>query len=99
MPSLIHDLFHASHYHESGVRSIDGQRVLTLAYRNTGNDAGPVTCAVSLDGSHLPVLVTIGGLSLRLGSWGTTRPLAAPTGSVPMPDLDGSTPSGLPMVD
>jgi len=96
MPSLIHDLFHARHYQLTGVRTVDGQRVVTLADRNTGNDAGPVTVAVSLGGSHLPVLVTIGGLPLRLGSWGRTQPLAAPAGSVPIPDLGGTTSSGLP---
>jgi hypothetical protein len=98
MPSLVRDLFHAGHYHESGLSTVDGERVITLTYRNTGSDAGPVTCDVSLGGSHLPVLVTIGGLSLRLGSWGTTRPLAVPSGSVPLPGLAGSTPSGLPAV-
>jgi hypothetical protein len=98
MPSLIHDLFHASHYELSGVRTVDGERVVTLTGHNSGNDAGPVTVDVSLGGSHLPVLVTIGGLSLHLGAWGRTQPLVVPAGSIPMPDLDGTTPSGLPAV-
>jgi hypothetical protein len=98
MPSLVHDLFHARHYQLIGVRTVDGERVDSLTARNTGTDAGPVTVDVSVGGSHLPVLVTIGGLSLHLGSWGTAQPLAAPAGSVPMPDLDGTMPSGRPAV-
>jgi len=96
MPSLIHDLFHARHYGQDGIRTVDGVRVVVLAYRNTGNDAGPVTCDVTLTAPHLPVLATIGGLTLHLGSWGRTQPVAVPPGAVAMPDISGA--SALPAV-
>jgi len=98
MPSLIQDMFHARRYRLGAVRTVDGVRTVAITYRNTGNDAGPVTCDVATAGSHLPVQVTIGGLSLHLGSWGRTQPLAAPAGVVPLPSLSSSTASGLPVV-
>jgi hypothetical protein len=66
---------------------VDGVRTVAITYRNTGNDAGPVTCYVGLGGSHLPVAVTIGGLTLQLSAWGKVRDLAAPTGVIPLPVL------------
>jgi len=98
MPSLIHDMFHAKRYHRAAVLTVDGVRVVAVTYQNTGNDSGPVTCDLALGGSHLPVFVTIGGLSLHLGSWGRTQPLAAPAGAVPLPNLNPSAASGLPVV-
>ena len=98
MASLTRDMFHAASYHRGRVQTIDGQRVIAVSYTNTGNDSGPTTCFVALDGSHLPVMVTIGGLSLRLGSWGKRQVVTVPTGTVPLPELHSSTASGLPVV-
>jgi hypothetical protein len=98
MPSLTHDMFHATSYHKGPVQTVDGVRVIAITYTNTGNDAGPVTCYVAVGGSHLPVLVDIGGLSLHLSSWGKAQAVTAPSGAIPMPNLTTSTPSGLPVV-
>jgi hypothetical protein len=98
MTSLTQDMFHATSYHRGKIHMVDGQRVIAISYTNTGNDSGPVTCYVAVGGSHLPVLVTIGGLSLHLGSWGTTQTVLAPSEAVPLPDLNSSTASGLPVV-
>jgi len=87
MPSLTQDLFDARSFHEGRTQTVDGVRTVAITYRNTGNDAGPVTCYVGLGGSHLPVAVTIGGLTLQLSAWGKVRDLAAPTGVIPLPVL------------
>lgn len=98
MSSLTRDMFHASSYQRGRIQMVDGQRVIAVRYTNTGNDSGPATCFVAASGSHLPVLVRIAGLSLRLGSWGKSQPVTAPAGAVPLPDLNSSTPAGLPVV-
>ncbi len=98
MSSLTRDMFHASRYHRGKVQTVDGQRVVAVSYTNTGNDSGPATCFVAVGGSHLPVLVNIGGLSLHLGSWGSLQTLTVPAGAVPLPGLHSSTASGLPVV-
>ena len=97
MSSLVHDLFHAKTYRKGTIQTVDGSRVIAIAYQNTGDDSGPVTCYVSV-GSHLPVKVTIGGLSLHLGSWGKTRSVAIPPGAIPLPSLGSSSASALPVV-
>jgi hypothetical protein len=98
MPSLIGDLFHADSYRTGKTRTIDGVRAVALSYHNTGGDAGPVTCWVATGGNHLPILVIIGGLTLRLGSWGVTKAVSVPAGAIPLPETPSSTPSGLPVV-
>ena len=98
MSSLTRDVFHAPTYHKGGFRTIDGVRSVAITYTNTGNDSGPVTCYLAVGSSHLPVQVTIGGLTLHLTSWGRTQTLAAPSGAVPLPDSTSSSPSGLPVV-
>jgi len=98
MPSLTQDLFDARTYHEGRIRTVDGVRTVTVTYQNTGNDAGPVTCLVAVGGSHLPVMVTIGGLTLHLSAWGKLRALTVPTGVIPMPSLNTPTSSGPPLV-
>ncbi len=84
MPSLTQDLFDARGYHEGRTLTVDGVRAVAITYRNTGNDAGPVTCYVGI-ASHLPVAVTIGGLTLHLSAWGKVRALTTPTGVIPLP--------------
>jgi hypothetical protein len=92
MPSLTQDLFDARSFHEGPTQTVDGVRAVTITYRNTGNDAGPVTCYLAVGGSHLPVEISIDGLTLHLGAWGTVHPLTAPTGVVPLPPLTSTTP-------
>jgi hypothetical protein len=98
MASLTQDMFHATSYHRGKIQMVGGQRVFAISYTNTGNDSGPVTCYVTVGSSHLPVLVTIDGLTLHLGSWGTTQSVVAPSGAIPLPDLNSSTASPLPVV-
>jgi len=98
MSSLTRDMFHASSYHQGRIQTVDGHRVIAVSYTNTGSDSGPATCFVAVGAPHLPVLVTIGGLSLHLGSWGKLRALTVPAGAVPLPGLHSSTASGLPSV-
>jgi hypothetical protein len=98
MPSLTQDLFDATTYHEGKTGTVDGVRTVAITYRNGGNDAGSVTCYVAVGGSHLPVEVTIGGLTLHLGAWGKVRALTAPTGVIPLPAVAAPTPSGTPVV-
>ncbi len=97
MSSLVHDLFHAKNYRKGTIQTVDGTRVIAMAYENTGADSGPVTCYVAV-GSHLPVKVTIGALSLHLGSWGKTRAVSTPPGAIPLPRLGSSSASALPVV-
>ena len=97
MSSLVHDLFHAKNYRKGTIQTVDGTRVIAIAYVNTGDDSGPVTCYVAV-GSHLPVEVTIGGLSLHLGSWGKARAVSTPSGAIPLPALGSSSASALPVV-
>ena len=87
MPSLMTDLFHSDSYHKGGVRTIDGVRSIAITYKNSGNDSGQTTCYIALGGAHLPVSVTLGGLSLRLRSWGQTQAVTAPTGVVQLSNL------------
>jgi hypothetical protein len=94
MPSLTHDLFDATTYRKGSVRTVDGVRVVPITYVNAGGDGGRTTCDVSLTGKHLPVSVTLGGVPIRLGSWGTTRTVTAPPGAVPLSSLVPSTSSG-----
>ncbi len=98
MPSLIQDMFHAESYHKGPVRTVDGVRAVAITYQNSGNDSGPATCYVAIGGSHLPVLLTIGGLSLHLGSWGHFQSLSAPSATVPLPSSGTSMASALPVV-
>ena len=90
MPTLTQDLFDAKSYHEGKSQTVDGVRTVAITYLNTGNDAGPVTCYVGIGGSHLPVAVTIGGLTLHLSAWGKVHALTAPTGVIPLPILTTS---------
>jgi hypothetical protein len=87
MPSLITDLFSSSNYHKGHVRTIDGVRSIAITYMNSGNDAGKATCYVELGGKHLPVSVTLGGLSFRLEGWGKTKAVTAPTGAVQLSNI------------
>ncbi len=98
MPSLTQDLFDASSYHKGKTQTVDGVRVVAITYRNSGNDAGPVTCLIDVGGSHLPVEVIIDGLTLHLNGWGKVRVLTAPTKAVPLPALDTPTTSHAPVV-
>ena len=93
VPSLIRDLFDATSYHEGRTLTVDGVRAVAVSYQNRGNDAGPVTCYLAAGGTHLPVAVTVSGLTLHLSGWGQARVLAAPTGAIPMPTPVTSTPS------
>jgi hypothetical protein len=93
MPSLTQDLFDARSYQEGRTQTVDGVRTVAVTYRNTGNDAGPVTCYLGIS-SHLPVAVTIGGLTLHLSAWGTVRALSPPTDVILLPaPTTSSTPS------
>jgi hypothetical protein len=94
MPSLTQDLFSATSYHKGPIRKIDGVRAIKITYTNAGQDAGPVTCYVAVGGSHLPVSVTVGGLVLRLGSWGASEPTTVPAGATPLPPEAPANPSG-----
>jgi hypothetical protein len=94
MPSLVRDLFGARTYHKGPIRKIDGVRTVEISYTNSGQDAGPVTCYVATGGTHLPVSVDIGGLTLRLGSWGSSEPAPAPTGATPLPPEAPTAPAG-----
>jgi hypothetical protein len=87
MPSLMTDLFNSDSFHKGGVRTVDGVRSIAITYKNSGNDSGQTTCYIALGGTHLPVSVTLGGLSLRLRSWGQTQAVAAPTGVVQLSNL------------
>ena len=98
MASLTQDLFDATTYHEGRTETVDGVRTVAITYRNGGGDAGPVTCYVAVGGSHLPVEVTIGGLTLHLGAWGKVRALTAPTGVIPFPAAAAPTTSATPVV-
>jgi hypothetical protein len=73
-------------------------RAVTVTYQNAGDDAGPVTCYLAVGGSHLPVMVTIGGLTLHLSGWGKLRALATPPGVVPMPSLNAPANTDGPVV-
>ena len=99
MSSLVQDMFHANAkgYHKGTMQTVDGTRVIAITYVNTGNDSGPVTCDVAAGGYHLPVRVTIGGLTLHLGQWGKAQPVSAPSGVIPLPSLNSSSPSPLPV--
>ncbi len=44
-----------------------------------------MTCYIATGGAHLPVSVAIGGLVLRLGSWGSSEPPVAPAGAITLP--------------
>ncbi len=98
MPSLVQDMFDAKSYRKGAVRTVDGVRAIAITYQNSGNDSGPATCYVSVNRSHLPVLLTIGGLTLHLGSWGHAQPVSAPAATVPLPSLGTSMASALPTV-
>lgn len=98
MSSLTRDLFDARTYHLGKTQTMGGVRAVAVAYRNSGTDAGPVTCYVAVGGSHLPVAVTVGGVTLHLAGWGVARALAVPTGATPMPGLTSPTTSTTPVV-
>ncbi len=98
MASLVEDVFHARAYRKGGVRTIDGVRAVAITYTNTGSDSGPVVCYLAAGGSHLPIQLTIGGLTLHLGSWGVRRSVESPPGAIPLPDPTSSTSPGLPVV-
>ena len=85
MSTLTQDLFDAQTYRKGPVETIDGVRTVKITYTNAGTDAGPATCYLAVGGRHLPVSVTIGGLALRLSSWGETRTVTAPQGAVLLP--------------
>jgi len=87
MPSLLTDLFSSENFHKGRVRTIDGVRSIAITYMNSGNDSGETTCYVELGGKHLPVSVTLGGLSLRLEGWGEIKAVAVPTGAVQLSSL------------
>jgi hypothetical protein len=87
MPSLLTDLFSSKNYKRGSVRTIDGVRSIAITYMNTGYDSGKTTCYVELGGNHLPVLVTVGGLSLHLKSWGQTKAITAPLNPVQLSSL------------
>lgn len=87
MSSVIHDLFNARTFHKGRVRTVDGVRSISISYTTTGYDAGRATCVVALGGKHLPVSVTISGITLRLESWGKTEAVDAPHGAIPLPTL------------
>jgi len=87
MPSLLTDLFSSDKYHKGPVRTIDGVRTIAIGYKNSGYDSGQATCYVALGGQHLPVSVTLAGLSLRLRSWGQTKAVTAPPGAVQLSQL------------
>ncbi len=93
LPSLVRDLFDATTYHEGGTRIVDGVRAVAVSYQNSGDDAGPVTCYLATGGTHLPVAVTVSGLTLHLSGWGRARGLAAPVDASPMPALPTTAPS------
>ena len=90
MPSLVSDMFSAKKFHKGRIVSVDGVRAISIAYTNTGNDAGPAICDVALGGNHLPVAVTIDGITLHLTLWGKTKAVTAPVGAPLLP----STSSG-----
>jgi hypothetical protein len=92
VPSLIQDLFDANRYHLGRGQTIDGVRVVPITYQNSGDDSGPVTCYVAVGGRHLPVEVTVSGLTLHLSGWGKPRVVAAPAGAIPMPTPTPATP-------
>ena len=98
MSSLTQDLFSGKSYHKGSVTTIDGVRAVKITYTNSGQDAGPVTCYVAVGGTHLPVSVAIGGLVLRLGSWGSSVPVAAPAGALPLPPQATPVPPGAGLV-
>jgi hypothetical protein len=87
MPSLLTDLFSSDNYKKGSVRTIDGVRTIAITYMNTGYDSGKTTCYVELGGKHLPVLATVGGLPLRLKSWGQTKAITAPPSPVQLSNL------------
>lgn len=87
MPSLVTDLFSSHNYHKGPVRTVDGVRSIAITYMNSGNDPGQATCYIALGGHHLPVSVTLGGISLRLKSWGQTKAVMAPAGVVQLGNL------------
>jgi len=78
MPSLLADLFSSHSFHKGQVRTIDGVRSVAVTYTNTGEDPGHATCYIALGGKHLPVAVSLGGISLRFASWGQTKAVTAP---------------------
>ncbi len=90
MPSLISDIFSAKKFHKGRIVSVDGVRAIPIMYTNTGNDSGPAICDVALGGNHLPVAVTIDGITLHLTLWGRTKAVTAPVGALLLP----STSSG-----
>ncbi len=98
MPSLTQDLFDARTYHQGKTQTVDGVRAVAITYRNAGNDAGPVTCYVAVNGSHLPVQVTIAGLTIHLGAWGQVRTLSPPAGVIPLPSLSLPKTSATPVL-
>lgn len=85
MQSLIADLFSAKSFHKGRIVSVDGVRAIAITYTNTGNDAGPATCDVALGGRHLPVAVSLDGITFHLTSWGATKVITDPVGAVPLP--------------
>jgi hypothetical protein len=84
MHSLIADLFNAKIFHKGRIVSVDGVRTIAITYTNTGNDPGPATCDVALGGRHLPVAVSLGGITFHLTSWGATKVITDPGGAVPL---------------
>lgn len=91
LPSLTKDIFHAQTYHKGAVRTIDGVPAIEITYMNSGYDPGRVTTYVALGGKHLPVSVTIGGVSFEFASWGVPRTIVAPSGSVMLATLLASS--------
>jgi hypothetical protein len=98
MSSLIRDLFSATTYRKGPIRNVDGIRSVEISYTNSGQDAGPVRCYIATGGAHLPVSVAIGGLVLRLGSWGSSEPPVAPVGAITLPTGSPTTPAGAGLV-
>ncbi len=92
MPTLTKDMFDGASYHKGKIQTIDGTRAVKITYTNLGTDSGSATCYVAVGGKHLPVAVIIGGLSLRLESWGKSMAVTAPSGAIPLPDM--ASPSG-----
>jgi hypothetical protein len=85
IPSLISDMFSAKTFHKGHIVSVDGVRTISITYTNTGSDAGRATCDVALTGTHLPVAVSINGITFHLKSWATTKAVADPPGAVLLP--------------
>jgi len=90
MPSLVADLFNSKEFHKGRIVSVNGMRAISISYTNSGYDPGPAVCDVALSGKHLPVAVTLGGVTFHLTSWGKTKTVAPPIGAIPLP----STSSG-----